>query len=382
LIPLLFRYGYKGPIYTTSPTRDLMALLQLDYLEVAGRDAKKIPYESAMIREAIKHTIPLEYGEVTDIAPDVKLTLSNAGHILGSAIVHFHLGEGVHNIAFTGDFKFERTLLFDPATHSFPRLETLVMEGTYGGSGDFQPSRREAETSLQDAIKRTLERGGSVLIPTFAVGRSQEVMIVLENLIRNRKIEETTVYLDGMIYEATAIHTTYPEYLNSELRNLIFHQGLNPFLSEIFSQVESASQREEIFDERKVIILATSGMLNGGPVMEYLKALAWDERNTLIFVGYQAEGTLGRRIQKGWKEVQLGSDTVKINMEVVTIDGFSGHSDRNQLMDFIRRLHPRPERVITIHGDGNKCVDLASSIHRRYRIETRSPLNLETLRLC
>jgi len=173
LVPLLFLYGYDGPIYITQPTRDLMALLLLDYIEVSAREGKKIPYKSAMIRDAIRHTIPLKYGEVTDISPDVKLTFYNAGHILGSAIAYFHMGNGYgsHNIVFTGDIKYERTFLFDPAFNAFPRLDTLVIESTYGGSNDQQPSRREAERNLKDEIERTIKRGGKVIIPAFAVVR-------------------------------------------------------------------------------------------------------------------------------------------------------------------------------------------------------------------
>jgi predicted metal-dependent RNase len=133
------------------------------------------------------------------------------------------------------------------------------------------------------------------------------------------------------------------------------------------------------------VILATSGMMNGGPILEYLKGLGPDERNTLVIVGYQAEGTLGRRIQKGWNEVPLSSEgrtqTVKINLEVVTVDGFSGHSDRNQLMDYVRRVYPKPSRVITNHGDESNCLDLASSIYKKHRIPTMAPMNLETIRL-
>ncbi|MHC1567378.1 MAG: beta-CASP ribonuclease aCPSF1 [Candidatus Syntropharchaeia archaeon] len=384
LVPLLFKYGYDGPVYTTAPTRDLAALLQLDYIDVTSKEAKKIPYKSSMIRDALKHTITLNYGEVTDIAPDVKLTFYNAGHILGSAIAHFHVGQGMYNVAFTGDIKYERTLLFDPAVNNFPRLETLVIESTYGGFKDLQPSRKEAEANLREKIKKTIERGGKVIIPAFAVGRSQEVMIVLEEGIRKEMIPEVPVYLDGMIWEATAIHTAYPEYLNHNLKNMIFHEGLNPFLSEGFIQVEP-NMRGDIIEGEPCIILATSGMLNGGPVMEYLKALAPDERNTLIFVGYQAEGTLGRRIQKGWKEMQFSADgkteVIRINMEVTTIDGFSGHSDHNQLLDFVKKMNPRPSRIICVHGDENKCAELASAIYRRFKIETKSPFNLETIRL-
>ena len=384
LVPLLYKYGYKGPIYLTPPTRDLMVLLQLDFIEVAGREGS-VPYESATIREALKHTITLDYGVVTDIAPDIRLTFYNAGHILGSAIAHFHIGEGLYNIAFTGDFKYEKTRLFDRAETRFPRLEALIMEATYGGSEDFQPSRKEAEEKLIQVITDTINRGGKVLIPTFAVGRSQEVMIVLEEAIRNEKLPEVPVYLDGMIYEATAIHTAYPEYLNASLRDLIFHHGINPFISDSFVRVDSPTKRSEVIEDTSPsIILATSGMLNGGPVMEYFRTLAPDERNTIVFVGYQAEGTLGRRIQKGWKEVPFPvngkREVITVNMSVETVDGFSGHSDRRQLMNYVRSLTSKPDKVITIHGDENKCIELASGIYKTYRIETRAPMNLETVR--
>ena len=385
LVPVLFKYGYRGPVYLTPPTRDLMVLLQLDFIEVASREGTTIPYESQWIRTALKHCITLDYGVVTDIAPDVRLTFYNAGHILGSAIAHFHIGEGLYNIAFTGDFKFERTRLFDKAETNFPRLEALIMEATYGGSQDFQPSRKEAEENLIRIVNETISKGGKVLIPAFAVGRSQEVMIVLEEAIRNKKIDEVPVYIDGMIYEATAIHTAYPEYLNSHLRDLIFHQGINPFISESFVRVDSPSKRQEVIDSSEpCVIISTSGMLNGGPVMEYFRALAGDEKNTLVFVGYQAEGTLGRRVQKGWKEVPFTVDgrreVVKVNMRVETVDGFSGHSDRRQLMNYIKALSDKPEKVITVHGEEGKCIDLASSIYKTYKIETRAPMNLETVR--
>jgi hypothetical protein len=385
LVPMLYKYGYEGPIYCTPPTRDLAVLLQLDYIEIAGREGKRSPYDSAMVREALKHTITLNYGDVTDIAPDTKLTMHNAGHILGSSIAHFHIGDGLYNVAFTGDQKFERTRLFDPAVCNFPRLETLVTEATYGGTNSIQPSRKDAEITLMNVVKETISKGGKVIIPAFSVGRSQEVMVVLEEAIRKKVIDEVPVCLDGMIYEATAIHTTYPEYLNNDLRDLIFHKGINPFLAQCFVKVESPKQRTEIIEGPPCVILATSGMLNGGPVLEYLKRLGPDEKNTLVIVGYQAEGTLGRRIQKGWKELPLSvegkTQTVKINLEVTTVDGFSGHSDRQQLMEYMRRIYPKPGRVLTNHGEEGNCLDLASSIYKRYRIPTMAPMNLETIRL-
>jgi KH/beta-lactamase-domain protein len=382
LVPLLYKYGYDGPVYSTPPTRDLSAMLQLDYLDVIHKEDRKVPYSSNEVKTYIKHSITLNYGNVTDIAPDIKLTFHNAGHILGSAIAHFHIGDGLYNIAFTGDFNYSKSRLFNPATANFPRLEALFMESTYGGSDNMQPARADAEEKLYETINIVLSRGGKVIIPAFAVGRSQEVMLALEEGMRKEKIPNVKIYLDGMIREATAIHTTYPEYLNSDLRNQIFKEGMNPFLSESFVAVDSSDLRERVINGDPCVIITTSGMMNGGPVMEYLSNLAADERNALVFVGYQADGTLGRRIQKGWREVPLGrGKTIVINLEIVTVDGFSGHSDRRQLMNYVGQVQPRPEKIFTIHGDENNTIDLASSLYKRYHIQTHSPMNLETYRM-
>ena len=382
LVPLLFKYGFDGPVYCTPSTRDLSAMLQLDYLDVLSKEENRVPYSSNEVKIFVKHCITLNYGSVTDIAPDIKLTFHNAGHILGSAVAHFHIGDGLYNVAFTGDFNYSKSRLFSPATVSFPRLETLFIESTYGGSNDIQPARREAEERLYEVINTVLGRGGKVLIPAFAVGRSQEVMLALEEGMRFNRIPKVTVFLDGMIKEATAIHTTYPEYLNADLRNQIFRDGYNPFLAPCFVSVDSSELREKVIAGEPSVIITTSGMLNGGPVFEYLKALAPDEKNALIFVGYQAEGTMGRRIQKGWREVPFGGrESIMINMEIVTVDGFSGHSDRRELINYISHIQPRPEKIFTIHGEENKTIDLASSIYKRFHIITHSPMNLETYRL-
>ncbi len=385
LTPLLYKYGFDGPIYCTPPTRDMSTLLQMDYLKVAAADAKKIPYSAEHIREIIKHCIAVDYGDTTDITPDVRLTFHNAGHILGSAIAHFHIGEGLYNIAFSGDIKYERSWLFNPAINRFPRLEAIFMEATYGGREDFQPSRREATERLSDIVQRTIKKKGKLLVPVFAVGRSQEVMIVLENLVRTKKIPKINVYLDGMIWEATAIHTAYPEYLNNKLRNQIFQKGQNPLLSDIFKRVDGHEMRKEIIDNPDpCIVLATSGMMNGGPVMEYFKEWAGEKKNTIAFVGYQAEGTLGKKIQKGWEEIPLNTGgnvvNIKMSMNVETIDGFSGHSDRRQLLNFVNNMSPRPEKIIFGHGEESKCLDVSSTIHKRYNISTNAMYNLETVR--
>jgi len=385
LVPALYMYGYDGPVYCTPATRDLMSLLQVDSLKVLNAEGIKPLYRSEDIRETIKHCIPLEYEETVDVSPDMKLTLHNAGHILGSSIAHFHIGDGLYNIAITGDTKYERTWLFDPAVTEFPRLEAVIMESTYGAENDIQPSREGAKEMLKEIINTTVDRKGHVLIPVFAVGRSQEVMLVLEELMKNNEIPDCPVYLDGMIWEATAIHTAYPEYLNKKLRNAILKKNKNPFLAPLFNKVDSNEMRQEIINNSEpCIVLATSGMLNGGPVMEYFKSWADDPKNTMSFVGYQAEGTLGRKIQRGAEELSvthMGKPLkIKIRMDVATSEGFSGHSDRKQLMAYAAALKPRPNRIVMCHGDEKKCIELGEAIHQNLNIETRAPFNLEAIR--
>ncbi|MWG35874.1 beta-CASP ribonuclease aCPSF1 [Halomarina oriensis] len=386
LIPLLFKYGYDGPIYCTEPTRDLMGLLTLDYLDVAAKEGRAPPYESEMVREAIKHTIPLEYGDVTDIAPDIKLTFHNAGHILGSAVSHFHIGDGLYNVAFSGDIHYDDTRLFNGAVNEFPRVETLVMESTYGGRNDFQTDQADSERKLVEVINETYDKGGKVVIPAFAVGRSQEIMLVLEEAMRKGKIPEMPVHLDGMIWEATAIHTTYPEYLRDELRDRIFHEDANPFLSEQFNHIDGGEEeRQDVADGDQCIILSTSGMVTGGPIMSWLEHIGPDEKSRMVFVGYQAQGTLGRRIQNGWDEIPINgrggrSNTLQLKMDVETVDGFSGHADRQGLMNFVRTMNPRPEKVLCVHGDESSVQDLSSALYHEFNMRTFAPKNLETFR--
>ncbi|WP_435116627.1 beta-CASP ribonuclease aCPSF1 [Halolamina sp. C58] len=390
LIPLLFKYGYDGPIYCTEPTRDLMGLLTLDYLDVAAKEGRTPPYDSAQVREAIKHCIPLEYGDVTDIAPDLKLTFHNAGHILGSAVSHFHVGDGLYNVAFSGDIHYDDTRLFNGAVNDFPRVEALVMESTYGGRNDYQTDQEDSERRLIEVINEAHEKGGKVLIPAFAVGRSQEIMLVIEEAMRTGKIPEMPVHLDGMIWEATAIHTTYPEYLRDDLQDRIFHEDENPFLAEQFNHIDGGEdERQEVVDDGPAIILSTSGMVTGGPIMSWLRHLGSDQDSTLTFVGYQAQGTLGRRIQNGWDEIPVSdfgsnrdgrSSKLTLKMDVETVDGFSGHADREGLMNFVRNMSPRPEKVLCVHGDESSVQDFSSALYHEFNMRTFAPKNLETFR--
>ncbi|MFH1399796.1 MAG: beta-CASP ribonuclease aCPSF1 [Candidatus Woesearchaeota archaeon] len=386
-IPYLYKFGFRGPVYCTEPTRDVSALLLLDYVKIMHSEGKEPIFDVDHIKEMVKHTITLEYGEVSDITPDIRITLYNAGHILGSAMVHLHVGNGLHNILYTGDMKFAKTSLLEAATTEFPRLETLIMESTYGGRDNILPPKKECDMLLADSITKTVKRGGKVLVPVLGSGRAQEVMLIIEELVRTGQLEKVPVFIDGMVWDITAIHTAYPEYLNSSVRRLIFHRDQNPFLSDIFRQVGSQKERKQIIEEvGSCVILATSGMLVGGPSVEYLKQLADNPKNSLIFVSYQGEGSLGRRIQRGERDFTFAgngnqNEMVQLKMEVDTIEGFTGHSGRKQLMNFVYKCNPKPKRTLVVHGESSRCLDLASSIHKTMRIETMAPRNLDCVRI-
>ena len=386
-LPLLFKYGYKGPVYSTEPTRDIMTLLQLDYIDVVQRTGEQPEYTSREIKEMIKNTISLDFDEVTDITADVRLTLHNAGHVLGSSMLHFNIGEGFHNFLYTGDFKYSPTKLLEPAITKFQRLETVMMESTYGAKEDTQPRREDCEKDLIENIKETIDKKGKVLIPVLGVGRAQDVMLIIEEAIRQKKIPEVNVYVDGMVWDVTAIHTAYPEFMNRNVKKLIFNKDSNPFTSKIFKRVGSQKERDELIHNKKpCIIIATSGMLTGGSSVYYFQNLAPNKNNKLIFVSYQAEGTLGRRVQRGEKQVAVESmkgktERVEINAGVHSIEGLSGHSDRKQLMNFISRLNPKPRKIMLMHGESSKCLDLASSLHKTFRVETIAPRNIDAIKI-
>lgn len=385
-LPFLFKYGYDGPVYCSAPTLSLMTLLQMDYLDVMSKQGGMPPYDQKDVRDSVLHTIPLRYGLVTDVSPDVRLTLHNAGHILGSSISHLHIGEGVHNIVYTGDYKYGKTMLLEPAATEFPRVETIITESTYGAPQDIMPQRLESEEKLTSTINHTLEQGGKVVIPVPAVGRAQEAMLVIDGYMRQGLMKEAPVFIEGMISEATAIHTAYPEYLAKSIRDSVLHEGINPFQSDYFTIVEHPSAREEIVEGEPSIIVATSGMLEGGPVIDYFKRLASDERNTIIFISYQIDGTLGNRVQKGLTETSMINndgkvEITKVKLKVETIAGFSGHSDRKQIINYVHKVTPKPERIIVCHGERTKCLSLADTLYRKDKIETLVPSVLETIRL-
>ena len=376
--------GYTGPVYMTAPTRDVAALLGLDLIGVAYKQAAAPIYSTNDVKEMVKHSICLNYNEVTDITPDVRITLYNAGHTIGSSMIHFNVGNGLHNFLYTGDSKFGKSRLLEPAAVYFPRLETMMLESTYGGKENTSAPRAESEEELIDYVNKVIARGGKLLIPELGLGRAQETMLVIEDAFRNGLIPEVPIYIDGMIWDINAIHTAYPDFLSNSVRSSVF-QDKNPFTADCFKHVGSHLERRKVIEEGPCIILATSGMLVGGASVEYFKELCDNPKNGICFVCYQGVGSLGRQVQEGLQEAHFQVDgkeeVAPIKFEVRTVEGFSAHSSRNQLMAFVSNISPRPKKVLVNHGEVSRSLDLASSIYKVHKIETDVPKNLETVRL-
>ncbi len=381
-LPYLYKAGYKGPVYCTEPTRDLMALLLLDAISVSEKTGREALYGEEDVKEVIKHCITKNFREVTDIAPGIRLTFHGTSHILGSAAAHLHIGDGKLNLVYSSDIKYGFTRLYNNMDANYPRVDALILESTYGGK-PINPSRNKSEDNLIDVLNETYEKGGISLIPVFSVGRAQEVMIVLEEYFRRGKLKTENVFIDGMTREASLIHTVYPEYLKQNIKTRIL-QNNSPFLSKIFRAVDyEENSRENVLKTPGSVIVASSGMLTGGPSVSYLNELADDPKNSLVFVGYQAKNSLGQKIQKGLKSMVITDSqgkpkTLNINLRIETIDAFSGHAYRQEIINYISYLNPKPKTILINHGDS--CQEFSKFISKRFHINTLAIQNLESVR--
>ncbi len=368
-LPLLFKYGYRGPVYLTKPTRDLIMLLLYDYLNLSQKMGITPFFSWRDVVNLMNHMITLDYGETVDISPDIKLTLYNAGHILGSSLAHLNIESARYNILYTGDFRYRDTKLLDRAMRRFPRVEALIMECTYCGESDVLPSLKEAEDYLFSIIRETTEKGGKVLIPALAVGRAQELMLSMVDGFKRGELPDVPIYLDGMIYDSTAIHSAYPDYLSSYVRNRVFKEDKDPFTDPHFNFIGGPDERPDVTTGGPAVIIAPSGMLTGGPSIEYLRLMAPNESNSIALVSYQAEGTLGRRIREGAKEIRVPDEegepiTIKVRARVYVVEGFSAHADKVQLLTYLNTIEPRPHRVFLVHGEESKIRSFMPLAHK------------------
>ena len=284
--------------------------------------------------------------------------------------------DGRNRLLYTGDVNFRTTKLLDPAYTERLAADTLITESTYGGDADVFPSERSVLNKMALSIKETLRSGGSILIPSFGVGRAQEVMLVLDDYMRSGGLPTVPIYTDGMVNKSLRIHRHNVIYCRDELQKRILLNDDDPFKSRNFVPVDTVQLRRQVMRGNPPgIIVTTSGMLTGGPILRYMAHMAQNERNKLILVGYQAEGTRGRALLEGARSLSIGERNVDINLAVEKYS-LSAHADRPQLLHFISRIKGL-RNIMIVHGEPEKSRQFMLSLGRRYNATV--PLNLESL---
>lgn len=357
-LPHIFSMGYEKYVYTTKPTMELNAVLISDYMHIS--EPKNVTKEG--LRNLSTHYKVKEYRSDFTIG-DLKIRFIPAGHILGSAMIL--LSDGKNTVLYTGDINTSRTKLFDGADLRNIKADTLITESTYGGKDDIFHKESEITKEMIESIKETLKEGGKVIIPSFAVGRAQEVLLLLDDHINSGTLPKVPIYVDGMINKAMRIHRHNVIYCRKELQSRILMSEYDPFKSKNFVVVDKKGTREKIVNEEESsIIVTTSGMLSGGPALFYLSRMAKNPANKISMVGYQAEGTLGRELQNGAKKVKIGNNEVEINLKVETYH-LSAHADRKGLESVIDKINGL-ENVFIIHGEQSKSESLKEYAETRF----------------
>ncbi|HZD36918.1 MAG TPA: MBL fold metallo-hydrolase [Nitrososphaeraceae archaeon] len=373
-LPMLFKHGYKGPIYCSEPTIPLTYLLLKSSLQL-GEQNGFMNSTSSDIDDVITHMIPLPYGVVTDIAPDIRLTLSNAGHILGSSITHLHFGNGDHNLVYTGDFKFGRSLALENAYWNFQRAETLIVESTLGGKEDILRSRDETNQKLIELINSCLSGGGNLLFPVSILGQSQELLFTLSNFARSGLLS-SRIFIEKSIGEASSIYETYMDYLSREIRQEIDGYSINMLRPPKSQIVESKKLRKDSH-----IILSPSSMLTHGPSVGYLDQICNDPTSSVIFTSEPIPNTPARCLIEGKKDLMIKDKRLNVECRVEYLTDFTNHSDYGQTLAYIKRMKQKLRKVIVNHGDKSKAQNLAGSVNRILRIHTQHPLVEEAVKL-
>lgn len=380
-IPLLTKRGYKGKIYCTDATADLVEIMLKDsgYIhekeaewvnrkaERSGKPFVEPLYTFEDAADSAQYLEPVLYDQVYDINPDVRVRFRDAGHILGSSIVELWIKEGNHTtkLVFSGDIGVKnKPILRDPET--IDEADYLIMETTYGDR--VHESSADSLDRFFDIILKTTRRGGTVVIPSFAVGRTQELIYHLNIFYEEHKelkeeLDKIMVYVDSpLATSATEIFRRNAQVFDDETREYIL-KGDNPldFKNLVFTR-SSDESRQLNFNPAPKIIISASGMCEAGRIKHHLKHHLWDPKCSVVFVGYQAEGTLGRSLVNGDKDVSIFGEKIHVNAEICNLEGFSGHADRDDLLDWLSSFLTPPKKVFLVHGEEDSKKAFAATV--------------------
>ena len=395
-IPLLVKKGFKGTVYCSKATYELCEIMLLDSAHIqemevewqnrkarrAGKPLVEPLYTQEDANKSLEYFKPVLYDQIIRIDDNITVRFNDAGHVLGSSIIEmwFKDGSEIIKVVYSGDIGTkEKPILNDPAIIDY--ADYVIMEATYGNRVHEDVEKRDE--TLINIILKTVLRGGTVIIPSFAVGRTQEIIYELNkyydahlsdfgtstNLLKN-----VPVYVDSpLAVKATEVFKRNAGVFDEEARDLL-KKGDNPlkFDNLHFTQSVEESKALNFSDEPKIII-SSSGMCEAGRIRHHLKHNLWKKNSSIVFVGYQAEGTLGQRIRDGAKKVKLFGEEIHVNAEIYNVEGFSGHADKNGLLNWLKGFKEKPCRLFIVHGEGQAKEDFAKEVEQQLGIECIIP---------
>ena len=377
-IPLLVKEGFRGKVFCTAATAELVEILWRDSAKIMGEDAewrtrknsrKGLPaveplYTEKEVEATLKLLSPIPYDEIIEIREGLKVRLREAGHILGSSIIEAWVSENngtkSAKVVFSGDLGSLEGVIENPPT-LIQEADFVLIESTYGDR--LHKSLEDTRTEFEEALKEALKTSAKVLVPTFVVDRAQRVLYELDRFQKKYPdLRMPKIYLDSpMGVKVTEIYGKYIPHLSRELKEM-FLKGDDPFEPENFQFIRSADESRAINEEKSGIILAGSGMCSGGRIMHHLKHNLFKPDTHVFFVGYQAHGTLGRRLVDGAKEIRIAGEDVSVKAQFHTLNGFSAHADRNDLLEWASNF-PKKTRFVVVHGEPKSAKALAMGLN-------------------
>ncbi|MEL6403104.1 MAG: MBL fold metallo-hydrolase RNA specificity domain-containing protein [Chloroflexota bacterium] len=396
-LPNLVKQGFRGDILCTSATRDLAATMLSDSGYIQERDVEylnkkrhrqQLPaldpiYTQEDAIACLHYFVTQSYYRQRRIAPGIYLTLYDAGHMLGSAIVQLDIeqGDSTHTVLFSGDLG--RTgipIIRDP---DIPEgAHTLLLESTYGNR--IHDPYFDAEEKLRRIVNETHQRGGSIVVPAFAVGRTQQLVFTLHQLREKGAIPAMPIYVDSpLAVNATSVFQLHPElYDNDTLDFMDDFDVRNPFSFENLTYIRSVSDSKALNEKSEPhIIISASGMAEFGRVVHHLRHRITDAKNTILIVGWQAPNTLGRKLVDGVSPVSILGQPLDVNAKIEIINGFSGHADRNELLAWVGALKQKPEHIYLVHGEEESALALQTALEVEHELAVTVPLLNQSVRL-
>ena len=380
-IPCLVRNGFNGDIFCTSATRDLCAVMLMDSASIQEKDVEFVnrrrrqqgqnPFEplytKADVAKAMNQFVGLNYNRPHQLFPGITLTLVDAGHMLGSSHVILDFeeqGSGQkRRLVFSGDIgRPDVPIIRDPVPIS-DGADILIMESTYGNR--LHPEYPESEKELERIVNETVSRGGSLLIPAFAVGRTQQIVYALHKLHSDGAIPDLPIFIDSpLATRTTDVFRLHPEVFDDEIREfLLTDDDNNPFGFGRLQYTQSVEESKALNSlKTPAVIISSGGMLEGGRILHHLRNRIEDPRNTILFTSWQSPNTLGRRLVEKEKVVRIFGEEFQVGAKVEVLPGFSGHADRNGLINFVRAMNKRPHQTFIVHGEDDASASLADAL--------------------